>query len=84
MTTTAKAQRIYQYMVFRAERSGQLHNLTIDYYRHQIASGIKRCFGVTVGLNGVESDAQQPGLLAEWQAKSGRSPKEFDSYERND
>jgi hypothetical protein len=70
MTNTEKAQRLYAYMTFRAAHQNQLHTLTIDYYRDHVASGIKRCFGVTVGANGLESDAQQPGLFAEWQERN--------------
>lgn len=64
--TESTAQRLHAYMTFRAEREGQVHDLTTDYYQAALDKGIKGFFGVAVGPDGLEYDTQQPQLFTEW------------------
>lgn len=64
-----KAELLYDYMTFRAEKEGLKHELDIDFYLDNIECGVKSFFGITLGPRGIKDDAQQPILLEEWRIK---------------
>jgi hypothetical protein len=72
LTNTEKASQLHNYMTFRAEREHQRHDLTPHFYRQHLDAGITTFFGVDVGPNGLERDAQQPLIFRRWRAQPGK------------
>jgi hypothetical protein len=66
VTTDKTAELLHSYMTFRAGREGQVHELSVAYYRAALGKGIQGFFGVTFGPEGLEADTQQSLLFEEW------------------
>jgi hypothetical protein len=64
-----EAQRVYDYMRFRAKEEGVPHELSLTWYQANFDFGIRGFFGVEISKTGkIIRDRQQPEILARYRA----------------
>ena len=68
----ALAQKIFNYMTFRAAREGLKHEMTVDWYKESLDKGYGGFFGVQHDTTRITGDAQKPKLWQEWSAATAK------------
>ena len=60
------ANRLHEYLTFRASREGVPHELPVSFYAGYIAQGSRSFFGIECNSTRILRDTQKPEIYAEW------------------